>query len=356
MAAMGLTLYRRHRKGCIHVGDRFYRKCRCPMWAQGTVEREYLRQSLKTANWERAETVARGIEDGTHEDAVPEKPEAPSVRRFSEACKVFLDDCKARNLSAASIVKYERLKKRLEAFWDSRPLRAFAHEDAVRFRSGWKLAPLTSSKELERMKTLFRFFAANGWIEKSPVAHLTRPIVKQTPTLPFTEKESAAIIKSADPRSAIFFRLLLHSGLRIIDAAQLTPDRIDDKGTLFLYQQKTGVPVRVPLPPALVKDLKAIPLRHGFYFANDSLKPASIAEYYRVKLVMAAKAAKVANAHPHRFRDSFSVRLLEKGVPLETVSILLGHSSVSVTSRHYSPWVKTRQALLEQAVKATWAS
>ena len=43
---------------------------------------------------------------------------------------------------------------------------------------------------------------------------------------------------------------------------------------------------------------------------------------------------------------------LEKGVPLETVSILLGHKNIQVTQRHYAPWVKSRQIALEEAVKA----
>ncbi len=32
--------------------------------------------------------------------------------------------------------------------------------------------------------------------------------------------------------------------------------------------------------------------------------------------------------------------LLLAGVPLEQVSVLLGHQSIKVTERHYSPWVK----------------
>jgi site-specific recombinase XerD len=36
------------------------------------------------------------------------------------------------------------------------------------------------------------------------------------------------------------------------------------------------------------------------------------------------------------FRDTFAVELLNKGVPIDRVSLLLGHSSVKLTEKHYS--------------------
>jgi len=42
------------------------------------------------------------------------------------------------------------------------------------------------------------------------------------------------------------------------------------------------------------------------------------------------------------------------GVPIERVSILLGHKSVRVTERHYDPWVRSRQEQLEADVASAW--
>ena len=38
---------------------------------------------------------------------------------------------------------------------------------------------------------------------------------------------------------------------------------------------------------------------------------------------------------------------------MERVSVLLGHSSIKVTEKHYSPWVRARQEQLEADVKRT---
>jgi integrase len=60
--------------------------------------------------------------------------------------------------------------------------------------------------------------------------------------------------------------------------------------------------------------------------------------------------AGLPEGHSHRLRDTFSVELLQKGVSIETVSLLLGHKSIRVTETHYAPWVKIRQDALEAAV------
>ena len=39
---------------------------------------------------------------------------------------------------------------------------------------------------------------------------------------------------------------------------------------------------------------------------------------------------------------------------MEHVSVLLGHSSIKVTEKHYSPWVRARQEQLEADVRRTW--
>jgi hypothetical protein len=39
---------------------------------------------------------------------------------------------------------------------------------------------------------------------------------------------------------------------------------------------------------------------------------------------------------------------------VEDVSKILGHSTTKVTVLHYSPWIKERQELLDEAIKSTW--
>ena len=83
-------------------------------------------------------------------------------------------------------------------------------------------------------------------------------------------------------------------------------------------------------------------------------KPKTAISHWQCELKSLFELAKVANGHAHRFRDTFATGLLLQGVSLEQVSVLLGHSSIRITERHYAPWVRSRQEQLEADVRRTW--
>jgi integrase len=68
------------------------------------------------------------------------------------------------------------------------------------------------------------------------------------------------------------------------------------------------------------------------------------------------KEGGIPDGHAHRSRNASAVGLLQAGAPMGRVSVLLGHSSVKVTEKHYSPWVRARQEQLEADVRRTWSS
>jgi len=91
------------------------------------------------------------------------------------------------------------------------------------------------------------------------------------------------------------------------------------------------------------------------FFWNAADSPKAIVGSWRKRLSKLFRLAEVPNGHAHRFRDAFAVALLLAGVPIERVSIFLGHQSVRVTEQHYNPWVRSRQEQLEADVARTWA-
>ena len=106
----------------------------------------------------------------------------------------------------------------------------------------------------------------------------------------------------------------------------------------------------------VVETLKAIPKASDpYWFWSGAGKVDNNTETWRRRLNRLFELAGVKNSHPHRFRDTFSVELLLAGVPIEQVSVLLGHSSVRITERHYAPWVRARQERLDADLERAWA-
>jgi integrase len=144
--------------------------------------------------------------------------------------------------------------------------------------------------------------------------------------------------------------LLRYSGMRIGDAVSLRVDRIDGN-RLFLYTAKTGTPVYTVLPEFLVKALEATPrVTEQYYFWTGVGRLATAVCMWDMRLKRGFENAGIVKGHAHRFRDTYAVALLLEGVPMERVSILLGHTSIRVTEKHYSPWVRARQEQLEADV------
>jgi integrase/recombinase XerD len=353
-----LQLRRRHLKKCPHKSSA-YIKCRCPLWAVGALDGKFIRKSLDTGNLEKAEILRRQIEIDRH-----------VIERVSvtDACGRWLADCEARQLKPQSIKKYKEVKKELIGHW-SGPVRAISVDDVRRLRESWKYAPGTVGKRLELIRAFFSFCVGSGWIEKNPAKSVKAPQARQAPTLPFSEIEWKDILIALDMYGEIHHQspvrirkqlralilLMRYSGLRISDAVDMCAMKIDSSGNMFIYMAKTGTPVKIPLPPVVLESLQEIYVADDlsfFWSGNGKLKTALTEWQERLKKVF--RIAGIPSGHGHRLRDTFAVELLQRGVDIQTVSILLGHSSIKTTEKSYSPWVKSRQDALEEAIKKTW--
>jgi site-specific recombinase XerD len=291
-----------------------------------------------------------------------EKKDAPVS--IEHACNEFLADAQARELRQPTLYKYRLLFRRLAEFASQNGLRYVNELDleTVRaFRAGWLDHNLAAMKKLERLRAFFRFCFDGGWVTDNPARKLKNPKITDCPTMPFSKEQVISTIRSCSdypdrsnaPRVRALVLLLRYSGLRIRDAVTLGRERVRD-GKLFLYTAKTGTAVWCPLPACVTDALEAIQGNDRYFFWTGGSNPKSCVGNWQRSLRRLFRLAGVPDGHAHRFRDTFAVELLLSGVPLERVSMLLGHQSVKVTEKHYTPWVRARQEQLEADVRRTW--
>ncbi len=354
-----LTLYRRHQSPCRFTTRRHH-NCNCPIWVQGSLRGESIRRGLNLRSWSAATDLVRDWE-AAGEIGVVKRVGVPTV---AEAVDKFFVDATAQHLSHETIRKYENLLNKRLLPWCGdkgfRYLKQLGVEEMRAFRATWADSPIYATKNLERLRSFFRFCQQGDWIAKNPARAVKAPKSKDKPTLPFSRSEMARILKACDQyrgdqdRLRAFVLVMRHSGMRIGDTIALDETRLTGN-KLMLYTAKTGTPVYVPLPPVTMKALAKLHTNgNGRFFSTGNAKPQTARANWARYLDSLFAHAKIDGGHSHRFRDTFAVELLLAGVPLDTVSILLGHSSVKITEKHYKPWVKTLQKKLEEEVRKAW--
>jgi integrase/recombinase XerD len=298
------------------------------------------------------------------------------------AVDAYMRDAKSRELEVSTLSKLETIFRKQFLSWTKSEGYKFLDEidldSLMSFRNTWSDGPLAKRKKQERIIGFFWMCVRRGYIRDNPTFGLGKIKADQAPTDYFPADEFERIIDATyayrenrgetgntnSTRLRTMTLLMRWSGLRIRDAVTLERSRLH-ADSLLLYQAKTGTPVYVPLPSHLIEALRSVPLgpkpnpRYFFWSGNGSPKSvvANWQRSYR-RLFELANITKSDGSrkrcHPHMFRDTFAVEMLLAGVPIDQVSILLGHASVKITEKHYSPWVKARQLQLQQSVRNAW--
>ncbi len=362
-----LRLFRRHLANCTHKHEgRAFQSCSCPFWCDGRERGKRILKSMGTASLARAQRKLDRMND----------PTAPApAMPVKEAIASYLEDCAIRNLAVSTVRSYRKTLAHFEAFSVQHAyptLESLTIEAFDRFRVSRRgrdqnkpAKPSTLRKEIECLRAFCAFSVERGWM-KANLAKKLRPPKESTPaTLPFEPAEVTAILnacekignrehaasKRARERARAFVLVLLYSGLRISDAAALTRSSVNaTTGHLLMRQMKTGAALHIKLSGSVLNALDELPRENEkYFFWNGKGKLATQVGNLRKTISRVLKIAGVIG-HPHRFRDTFAVSLLERDVPIRTVQLLLGHTSVRTTEKHYAPFVKSQQRLLDAAV------
>ena len=124
-------------------------------------------------------------------------------------------------------------------------------------------------------------------------------------------------------------------GLRIGEAVKVTVKDIDAERMVLRVVGKGNKERLAPLSPSLLVDLRRMWGAHrnavwlfGNKRATNHIDPCVVSKAFQAARLAAAIQEE---AKPHSLRHSFATRLIEEGVPAETVCILLGHASVKTT-------------------------
>jgi site-specific recombinase XerD len=383
---MHVRTFRRHSRTCPHKAEgRAWERCGCAYWADPRPIGPL--QSLGTKDRATAEKMARDMElSGAKFHSSKQETDAGPIT-IEDAKKEFLDNLSFLGLATETVRKHKTLLNQCESFAKDTNerihyVREFDSAACARFAKTWqhgrdkdgvqvkqKEGARARGKKLERLRQFFKFCVSRKWIEDNPTTGMKGPIVKQKQTPPFTPNEMTKILAEADKRiieartdarsnaarAKALILFLRFSGLRIGDAVGCQIEWVKD-GRVRLITRKTDVHVDVELPPHVTRALSTIRPKSDLYFfwtGNGAIETA--VKDWQGRLLEIFTGAGINGGHPHRFRDTFAVAMLERGESLQAVADALGNT-LAVTQHHYNAWSKTRQSKLDEAVRGGWST
>jgi integrase/recombinase XerD len=371
-----VTIFVRHSDDCKQTDEQF-KRCTCRKHFRWFDGKEQHRQAAGTRSWSEAEQLKRKLEDSLAGVVTVETPES-TVKPIAEAVDAFLAEKKVRNVSKSVQLTYRNELSKMQGFMNAAGVyhtQNITRELLTAFCATWPdlwASSYTRFRVRERLQGFIKFCYDSEWMRrKLPLPVMT---IDEPPTMPLTPDEfnrlleGTKVLKDArdQARCRSLFLLMRWTGLAIRDALTLERAEFHKDESKGIYRvvterQKTGTHVSVPVHPKIAEEILATPndsAKHIFWDGNcDAANfSASFGTRFVSKAFAAAGIFSEGNMKSHRLRDTFAVDLLEKGVPMEEVSKLLGHESIRTTERHYAKWVKGRQDRLDTLVMQTWAA
>lgn len=241
-------------------------------------------------------------------------------------------------------IEFLEWKYRISDIEISKINHAFITDYEFYLRSVRNCANNTAVKYIKNFSKIIKICLANDWLEKNPFANY-KAKVKEVERVYLTEEEVQNIIEKdlKNDRLSLVRDIFLFScftGLAYIDVKNLTKSHIsigiDGEKWIFTHRQKTESASKIPILPVTQMIIDKYE-NHPQCIANEKLLPILSNQKmnaYLKEIVGLCEINKELTFHIARHTFATTVTLTN-GVPIESVSKMLGHKNLR-TTQHYA--------------------
>lgn len=191
------------------------------------------------------------------------------------------------------------------------------------------------------MSAFFQWMAIEELVDKNPCLNIKPIKCQEKERFPLSPVEMDALRSACrDTRERAMIELLVSSGVRVSELTALNVEDIDLPGlTVHVRCGKGGkgrtTYINEVARTHLAKYFKECGITTGPIFLSIKkrrLRPGGV----RFILNQLAKRANVGNVHPHRFRRTFATGLADRGMQVQEIMKLLGHTNINTTMEYVS--------------------
>lgn len=268
--------------------------------------------------------------------------------------KSFLGCLIVEGKSKGTIGQYRYSLKRLFDFAGNRKYSEITTADIMAWLAQMKLSGVKSTTVRNQRSNISPFFAwlyDNRMIEKNPCDPIKPIKIPQEEKKAFSSEDIDTIRSVCkNPYERALVETLLSSGLRINELANLRIEDVDfDKLTVKVKNGKGGKDRTTFITPVAKKYVMRYfdwnNHKSEYVFTSrlgGKYKPNGLQEVMRK---MSERCG--IHIHPHRFRRTLATDLARKGMPIQEIQKLLGHSKISTTQTY----IETRTEKVEASYR-----
>ena len=240
----------------------------------------------------------------------------------------FIATKKLEGKSERTLRRYQPELEKLVYFLDKK-LYEVSSYDLRLYLSLYKEQRKISNRTLENMrKTISAFFSwlhDEGVITQNPARAVKQIKYDKIVRKPFSAVDREKLKNACcQLRDLALTEFLYASGLRVSEVISLDRSSIDFITREATVIGKGGKERRFYLSEVCAEYLRQY--LNSRYDDNVALFVGTKSPYRRL-----GKKAGVSNVHPHRFRRTLATDLVRKGVPIQDVAQILGHSDLRTT-------------------------
>jgi len=184
------------------------------------------------------------------------------------------------------------------------------------------LTPAAINRYLAILRRVGNLCERWGWTDKALGRRVQLLAGERQRDVLMTPAQVEALAAACPPEAGDFVRLLSMTGLRRSELLSLTPADVVGEAIVLSSATKSGKARTIPLPPAAARIVQA---RLPWTLTVRTLRKAFEA---------AREAAGMPDARLHDLRHAYASWLVQAGANIGAVRDLLGHSSLTVTSRY----------------------
>lgn len=206
--------------------------------------------------------------------------------------------------------------------------------------SNSKIKNVTLNKELKALYTLENFLARNEYIDSFVKIDLLSETVPQIITVEQKDLDRILVyIKTLSCQSQLIILLLISTGIRTTELTRITKDNVDLlNNQIYLEQTKSKKPRFIFITDNHIKDLIIQNMernkKNNFLLFSSKDGSQYTANAVREILKKIKRKLDIKKLSPHKLRHTYATHLMEEGADLESVRLLLGHSTYEMTKRY----------------------